>query len=72
MLQRMWRDITDGRRWVIILEEWNNMLITLAYDRTQNSWYTNPHMVRNNQLWEELKVLSKEQLIEILHTTRLR
>ena len=36
----------------------------LEHDRTQNSWYTNPHMVRNNQLWEELKVLSKEQLIE--------
>ena len=35
----------------------------LEHERTQNSWYHNPHMQRNNQLWEELKVLSKEELI---------
>ena len=38
----------------------------LEHERTQNSWYHNPHMQRNNQLWEELKVLSKEELIEVL------
>ena len=32
----------------------------LEHERTQNSWYHNPHMERNNKLWEELKVLSKE------------
>ena len=36
----------------------------LEHERTQNSWYHNPHMQRNNQLWEELKVLSKEDLIK--------
>jgi len=36
----------------------------LEHERTQNSWYHNPHMQRNNQLWEELKVLTKEQLIQ--------
>ena len=36
----------------------------LEHERTQNSWYHNPHMQRNNQLWEDLKVLTKEQLIE--------
>ncbi len=36
----------------------------LEHERTQNSWYHNPHMERNNQLWEELKVLSKEDLIK--------
>ena len=35
----------------------------LEHERTQNSWYHNPHMQRNNQLWEDLKVLSKEELI---------
>ena len=36
----------------------------LEHQRTQNSWYHNPHMQKNNQLWEELKVLSKEDLIK--------
>ena len=35
----------------------------LEHERTQNSWYHNPHMERNNKLWEDLKVLSKEELI---------
>jgi len=35
----------------------------LEHQRTQNSWYHNPHMQNNNQLWEDLKVLTKEQLI---------
>ena len=35
----------------------------LEHQRTQNSWFHNPHMQRNNQLWEELKDLTKEQLI---------
>ena len=36
----------------------------LEHQRTQNSWFHNPFMQSNNQLWEQLKVLSKEQLIE--------
>ena len=56
----------------LYMQEWTPQMKTLGYNigrvdthayhletRTQNSWYTNPHMVRNNQLWEELKVLSK-------------
>ena len=35
----------------------------LEHKRTQNSWFHNPFMQSNNQLWEELRVLSKEQLI---------
>ena len=35
----------------------------LEHERTQNSWYHNPHMQKNNQLWEDLKVLSKDELI---------
>jgi len=36
----------------------------LEHRRTQNSWYHNPHMKNNIDLWEYLKQLSKEQLIE--------
>ena len=36
----------------------------LEHQRTQNSWFHNPFMQSNNKLWEQLKVLSKEQLIE--------
>ena len=35
----------------------------LEHERTQNSWYTNPFMQKNNELWEYLKNLSKEELI---------
>ena len=41
----------------------DNYAYHLEHQRTQNSWYHNPHMQRNNQLWEELRVLTKEQLI---------
>ena len=41
----------------------DNYAYHLEHQRTQNSWYHNPHMQHNNQLWEELRVLTKEQLI---------
>lgn len=36
----------------------------LEHSRTPNSWYTNPHMKANFALWETLKVMNKQQLIE--------
>ena len=42
----------------------DNYAYHLEHERTQNSWFHNPHMQRNNELWEQLKVLNKEQLIE--------
>lgn len=42
----------------------DNHAYHLEHQRTQNSWFHNPHMQNNNALWEQLKVLSKEQLIE--------
>ena len=42
----------------------DNYAYHLEHERTQNSWFHNPHMQRNNELWEQLKVLDKEQLTE--------
>lgn len=42
----------------------NRHIYHLEHARTPNSSYNNPHMMRNNALWEELKVMSREQLIE--------
>ena len=42
----------------------DNYAYHLEHERTQNSWFHNPHMQRNNELWEKLKVLDKEQLTE--------
>jgi len=42
----------------------DNYAYHLEHQRTQNSWFHNPHMQNNNALWEYLKTLSKEQLIE--------
>ncbi len=36
----------------------------LEHSRTPNSWYNNPHMKANFALWETLKVMNKQQLIE--------
>lgn len=42
----------------------DNHAYHLEHERTQNSWFHNPHMQRNNELWEQIKVLNKEQLTE--------
>lgn len=42
----------------------DNYAYHLEHQRTQNSWFHNPHMQNNNALWEYLKNLSKKQLIE--------
>ena len=36
----------------------------LEHSRTPNSWFTNPHIDNNKKLWESLKDLDKEQLLE--------
>jgi hypothetical protein len=36
----------------------------LEHYRGQNSWFNNPHIARNNQLWEHLQTLTTEQLQE--------
>lgn len=42
----------------------DNYAYHLEHQRTQNSWFHNPHMQNNNALWEQLKQLTKEQIIE--------
>lgn len=42
----------------------DNYAYHLEHKRTENSWYTNPHMSNNFFLWEKLKDLTKEELIE--------
>jgi hypothetical protein len=36
----------------------------LEHKRTENSWFNNPFMQKNNELWEYLKGLSKKEVIE--------
>ena len=36
----------------------------LEHARTPNSWYNNPHMQKNFAIWEHIKKMDKQQLIE--------
>lgn len=36
----------------------------LEHSRGENSWFTNPHMTSNNNEWEKIQRMNKEQLIE--------
>lgn len=42
----------------------DNHAYHIEHKRTENSWYTNPHMQHNFSMWEQLKNLTKEELIE--------
>jgi|TARA_E500000305_G_scaffold44875_1_gene34897 hypothetical protein len=60
-------DVERHHRWKTLgyrIGRVDNYAYHLEHERTQNSWFHNPHMQRNNELWEKLKVLDKEQLTE--------
>ena len=60
-------DVDRHHRWKTLgyrIGRVDNYAYHLEHERTQNSWFHNPHMQRNNELWEQLKVLDKEQLTE--------
>ena len=60
-------DVERHHRWGVLgynIGRVDNYAYHLEHERTQNSWFHNPHMQRNNELWEQLKVLNKEQLTE--------
>jgi len=60
-------DIERHHRWQTLgynIGRVDNYAYHLEHQRTQNSWFHNPHMQNNNALWDYLKTLSKEQLIE--------
>lgn len=60
-------DVERHHRWNMlgyIIGRVDNHAYHLEHKRTQNSWFNNPFMEKNNQLWEYLKGLSREDLIE--------
>ena len=42
----------------------DNHAYHLEHKRTQNSWFNNPFMEKNNELWEKLKIMEKHELID--------
>lgn len=42
----------------------NSMVYHLEHKRSPNSWFNNPHMQSNMNLWEKLRSMNKEQLKE--------
>jgi hypothetical protein len=42
----------------------------LEHARGQNSWFTNPHMEHNNNVWEGIQKMSKQQLVEYYSTQK--
>ena len=47
-----------------IVDRIDNFVYHLEHSRTPNSWFNNPYMRANFDLWETLKVMNKKQLIE--------
>jgi hypothetical protein len=40
----------------------NGYVYHLEHVRGQNSWFNNPHMQSNNNLWEKIQKMNKEEL----------
>jgi|TARA_B100000073_G_scaffold46471_1_gene34416 hypothetical protein len=60
-------DVERHHRWTLLgydVQRVDNYAYHFEHKRTPNSWFNNPFMQKNNQLWEYLKNLSKEQVIE--------
>ena len=60
-------DVERYHRWTLLgydIQRVDNYAYHFEHKRTPNSWFNNPFMQKNNQLWEYLKNLSKEQVIE--------
>jgi hypothetical protein len=60
-------DVERHHRWNMLeykIGRIDNHAYHLEHKRTQNSWFNNPFMQKNNELWEYLKNLSKDQIIE--------
>lgn len=48
----------------------NDFIYHLEHARGENSWFTNPHMQHNNNVWEGIQKMSKEQLVEYYSTQK--
>jgi hypothetical protein len=42
----------------------NDYVYHLEHSRGENSWFNNPHMLHNNELWNYLSNMSKQELKE--------
>jgi hypothetical protein len=42
----------------------NNYVYHLEHARGENSWFNNPHMQGNNDEWEKIKTMSKDNLLQ--------
>ena len=60
-------DVERHHRWKLLgynIGRVDNHAYHLEHKRTENSWFNNPFMQKNNELWEYLKGLSKKEVIE--------
>ncbi len=60
-------DVERHHRWTLLgydIQRVDDYAYHFEHKRTPNSWFNNPFMQKNNQLWEYLKNLSKEEVIE--------
>lgn len=60
-------DVERHHRWTLLgydIQRVDDYAYHFEHKRTPNSWFNNPFMQKNNQLWEYLKNLSKEGVIE--------
>jgi len=56
--ERLYRFITLGYN----VSRINDWVYHLEHARGENSWYNNPHMQNNKNLWESLQRMNKDQL----------
>jgi len=60
-------DVERHHRWTLLgydIQRVDDYAYHFEHKRTPNSWFNNPFMQKNNQLWEYLRNLSKEEVIE--------
>ena len=60
-------DVERHHRWTLLgydIQRVDDYAYHFEHQRTPNSWFNNPFMQKNNQLWEYLRNLSKEEVIE--------
>jgi hypothetical protein len=60
-------DVERHHRWKLLgykIGRIDNYAYHLEHKRTQNSWFNNPFMQNNNELWEYLKTLTKQEIID--------
>ena len=60
-------DVERYHRWNMLgytIKRVDNHAYHLEHERSQNSWFNNPYMAQNNQLWDYLKGLTRQELTE--------